>query len=95
LTKENVTDPTSDDAVTRYPPASEFAVNIGAVAMPEASVPTSTLFEPLEENVPLGPVPGALNVTATPASGVVIGQPFAASRRTWRFDWKGVPSCAL
>ena len=36
----------------------------------------------LEENVPLGPLAGAANVTATPASGVVIAQPFVLVRVT-------------
>ena len=53
----------------------------GAVADPAALVPTSAAFEPLEAKVPLGPLPGAANVTAIPASGVVIGQPFVFDQR--------------
>jgi len=61
-------------------------VNGGAVAVPLWSVPTRAAFVPLEENTPLGPEAGAVKVTATPASGVVIGQPFVAARATRKPD---------
>ena len=52
--------------MTRYPPGSMFAVRSEARAVPDASVPTSTAFEPLDENVPLGPLAGAVKLTAIP-----------------------------
>ncbi len=68
---------------------------VGAVAVPDSSVPTSAALVPLEAKMPLGPLPGAVNVTATPASDVVIGQPFDAARATRKPVWNGVPSGAL
>ena len=70
-------------------------MNWEAVADPAALVPTRTAFEPLAEKVPLGPLPGAANVTAIPASGVVIGQPFVFVSVTWSGSANGVPSLAL
>jgi hypothetical protein len=43
----------------------ELATNDGADAMPEGFVATTRVLPPLE-NVPLGPVEGAVNVTETP-----------------------------
>ena len=45
--------------------------------------------------MPLGPLPGAAKVTAIPASGVVIGQPFVLVSVTCSGSENGVPSCAL
>ena len=50
---------------------------------------------PLAENVPLGPLAGAVNVTAIPASDVVIGQPFVLASATWKGSRKGAPSFAV
>jgi hypothetical protein len=56
-------------AVTVYgPPANAFAVNVGAVAIPCASVITIAVDDP-PANVPLAPMPGAAKVTATPLAG--------------------------
>jgi hypothetical protein len=52
-------------AVTVYDPAAELAVNVGAVATPEASVATLAVAAP-PANVPLAPVLGAVKVTVTP-----------------------------
>src|SRR5579862_5014924 len=72
-----------------------LALNCGAIAVPCASVPTSTAFAPLEAKIPLGPLPGAANVTAIPESCVVSGQPSVFASATWRFVWNGEPSLAL
>lgn len=45
-----------------------FAVKVGAVALPFASVVACALVEP-PVNVPLAPEPGAVNVTTTPLVG--------------------------
>jgi hypothetical protein len=58
-------------------------------------VPTRTAFEPLDANVPLGPLEGALNVTAIPATWVVSGQPFVFATATASSEPKGVPRRAL
>jgi hypothetical protein len=55
------------DAVTRYEPAIVFAVNVGAVACPAASV--NTTFDPLK--LPDAPLPGGVNVTCTPCTGAL------------------------
>jgi hypothetical protein len=58
------------DAVTVYgPPIVAFAVN-GADAMPEAFVATMIVAVPLL-NTPDAPLPGAVNVTFTPATGLL------------------------
>ena len=54
------------DAVTVYAPAVPLAVNTADVATPLAFV--SAVFTP-PANVPLAPVPGAVNVTVTPDIG--------------------------
>jgi hypothetical protein len=54
-------------AVTLYDPGVEFAVNTTAVAMPAKLV--VAVFTP-PKNVPLGPDPGAVNVTTTPLTGL-------------------------
>jgi hypothetical protein len=55
-------------ATTLYaPPAVEFAVNVIEVATPLAFV--VAVFTP-PANVPLAPVPGAVNVTTTPLTGL-------------------------
>ena len=57
-------------AVTVYgPPANAFAVNVGAVACPCEVVITSPSTTP-PANVPLAPVPGAVNVTVMPLAGL-------------------------
>src|SRR5260370_8170524 len=62
-----VTTPATD-AVTLYgPPAVAFAVNTAEVATPLAFV--VAVFTP-PANVPLAPLAGALNVTATPTTGL-------------------------
>src|SRR5947199_379745 len=53
-------------AVNLKLPAVPLAVNVGAVATPEAFV--TTLAEPA--NAPLAPLPGAVNVTTTPLTGL-------------------------
>jgi len=56
-------------AATLNEPALPFAVNVGEVATPDASVATVVLDEPA--NIPLAPEPGgALNVTTTPGTGL-------------------------
>jgi hypothetical protein len=54
------------DAVTGYVPASPFAVRVCDRATPDESV--VAVFRPLA-NVALAPLPGAVNVTATPLTG--------------------------
>jgi hypothetical protein len=56
-----------------------FAVNVGE-ALPFASVVTVAVFVP-PENVPLAPVPGAVNVTVTP----LVGDPFVFTVATSGF----------
>ncbi len=70
-------------------------MNCDAAADPDAFVPTSTAFDPLAENVPLGPLPGAAKSTAIPAIGVVIGQPFVLITVTSSGFENGVRSLAL
>src|SRR5438445_10126213 len=53
------------DAVTLYVPVVPLAVNAGAVADPVLSVATITDVT-FPVNFPLGPLPGAANVTFTP-----------------------------
>src|SRR5712675_949915 len=72
-----------------------LASSIAAAAIPEASLPTVSVFEPLAANVPLGPLAGALNVTGTPASDVVRGHPFVLASATWRFPANVVSSAAV
>ena len=56
-------------AVTVYgPPATPFALNVGAVATPCVFVTTIAVDEP-PINVPLAPVLGAANVTMIPFAG--------------------------
>src|SRR6267154_6812321 len=56
------------DAVTLYgPPAVAFAVNVADVATPLAFV--VAVFTP-PAKVPLAPLPGAVNVTTTPLTGL-------------------------
>jgi hypothetical protein len=58
------------DAITVYgPPAVPFAVN-GADAMPDAFVAAVIVGVPLL-NTPDAPLPGAVNVTFTPATGLL------------------------
>jgi hypothetical protein len=56
------------EAVTLYPPATVLAVKTAAVATPEAFV--VAVFAP-PANVPLAPLPGAVNVTNTPLTGLL------------------------
>jgi hypothetical protein len=58
------------DAVTIYDPRRLFAVNMEEVAIPDASENTASVFVPLPANVPLGPLPGAVNVTPAPVTGL-------------------------
>ena len=55
------------DPVTVYLPDLVFAVNTCDVARPEALV--MAVF-PEQAKVPLAPLPGALNVTSTPETGL-------------------------
>jgi hypothetical protein len=55
-------------ATTLYGPAVEFAVNVADVATPLAFV--VAVFTPAA-NVPLAPLPGAINVTTTPLTGLL------------------------
>ena len=65
--KLRFTDPTfAADTVTVKLPALPFAVNAGAVAIPDALLVTVAV--PL--NVPLAPIVGAANVTETPETGL-------------------------
>jgi len=57
-------------AVTVKPPATAFAVNAGAVAIPLAFVTAVAVADPT--NVPLAPLPGAVNVTVTPLNGLLL-----------------------
>src|SRR6266851_1278031 len=56
-------------AVTVYVPAALFAVSTGAVATPLARVTAVTVSD--EPNNPLAPLPGAVNVTVTPLTGLL------------------------
>ena len=71
-----------------------FAVNVGAIAAPEASLPTVTVFDPLPANRPLAPLDGALNVTATPAAPVT-GQPSLFASATCRLVANAASSAAV
>jgi hypothetical protein len=67
LVKLKFTDPTfAADAVKVKLPALPFAVNVGAVAIPDALL--VTVDDPL--NDPLDPFIGAANVTETPETGL-------------------------
>jgi hypothetical protein len=72
-----------------------FADSVGASAEPEAFVPTVALEVPVAENVPLGPLAGAVKVTLTPATSPVSGQPLLATSCTARLVWKTAPSRAV
>ena len=57
-------------AVTVYgPPAMVLAVKVGAVAMPPLVVVSVIVFVP-PVKMPLAPLPGAVNVTVMPGTGV-------------------------
>ena len=55
------------DAVTAYVPATAFAVRVWDRATPDASV--TEVFPPPAKLTP-GPLPGAVNVTVTPLTGL-------------------------
>jgi len=57
-------------AATVNAPVVAFAVNAGAVAIPDAFVNAVALIA-LPGNVPLAPLPGAENVTVTPVTGLL------------------------
>jgi hypothetical protein len=76
-------------AITVYDPAVVFAVNAGEVATPLELVVAVVVFV-APANVPLAPVAGAVNVTATPLTGDV---PFITV--TCRFLLNAVPTVAL
>src|SRR5665213_1177839 len=63
--------------------------------MPDPSLPTVTVLDPLALNRPLAPVDGAVNVTGIPATAVVSGQPLLLANITCRLLVKGLPSVAL
>ena len=68
-TKSAGTDTGVTEAVTVYgPPTVAFAENVVDVTMPLALVVSVSAVVPLA-NVPLAPVDGAVNVTATPLAG--------------------------
>src|SRR6476646_7485272 len=72
-----------------------LALNIAAAAIPEASAPTVSVFEPLAAKTPLAPLGGALKVTGTPATAVVRGHPFVLASATWRFPANAESSGAV
>jgi len=57
-------------AITVKLPADAFAVNAGAVATPLALVTAVAVAE--APNLPLAPLPGAVNVTVTPLNGLLL-----------------------
>src|SRR5260221_497676 len=65
-------------AVTTYGPAVPLAINAGDVAMPFTSVVAVAVLDEVSENVPPGPVDGAVNVTTTP----LVGAPFGVTVAT-------------
>jgi hypothetical protein len=77
-------------AVTEYPPAVVLAVKTGDVAIPDALV-VAVAVTPPPAKVPLGPVPGAVNVTLTPLKGL----PPASFTVAASGEAKTVPTCTL
>jgi hypothetical protein len=74
-------------AVTVKPPVVVFAVNVDEVAMPLAFVVSVSVVVEFELNMPLAPVPGAVNVTDAPVTGFeLLSTTFATS---------GAPNAAL
>ena len=71
-------------------PAIVFAVNAGAVTIPATFDVTLTVFA-APANVPLGPLPGAVNVTKTPG----IAAPVASFTVACRATANGVPTVTL
>src|SRR5438477_391182 len=71
-------------------PAVPFAVNMGEVATPEASVNTVTEVPP-PVNVPLGPLAGAVNVTLAPLARL----PPASLTVATNGPANGEPTCAV
>ncbi len=53
------------------------------------------MLEPLAANVTLGPLAGAVNVTGTPVTAVVTGQPLVLASVTCNGFAKALSSCAL
>jgi len=86
-------------AVTVYgPPAVAFAVN-GADATPDAFVAT-TMVAVLLLNLPDAPVPGAVNVTFTPAIGLLLASFTVTASALAKAvlivaDWGVVPTFAV
>lgn len=76
-------------AVTVNPPAIEFAVNVGAFAMPLAFVAAVAVADPLK--AALAAVAGAANVTSTPLTGF----PLASFTRACRAVPNAVFTVAL
>ena len=74
------------EAVTTNEPAVPFAVNAGDVAIPFTSVVAVAVLDEVLENVPPGPVDGAVNVTTTP----LVGAPFVVTVAT-----RAAPNAAL
>jgi hypothetical protein len=74
------------EAVTTYAPEVPFAMNAGDVAIPFKSVVAVAVLEEVLENVPLGPMDGAVNVTTTP----LVGAPFVVTVAT-----RAAPNAAL
>src|SRR4051794_30490876 len=106
VVRANVADPYDDVATTVKLPAGSSAAYSrgpagartngatpggGGAAVPEASEPTVAAGVPVVENVPLGPLDGAVNVTAIPAWPVVTGHPFALVNRTSRLVANAAP----
>ena len=79
------------EARTANGPEVSFAVNAGAVAMPEGFV--TAIVETDPANAPEAPVDGAVNVTATFAIGL---PPASSTRATMgeENDWPTVADCA-
>ena len=59
-------------AVTEYEPKVAFAVKLGAVATPEAFVVTVAVLVPVLAKVPLAPEEGAVKVTDTFGTGLLL-----------------------
>ena len=75
-----------------------MAVNVEAVATPLAFVVAFAVVDPLA-NVPLAPVPGAVNVTVIPLTGLLLASLTVAASAVPKFVFTdvlcGVPAVAV
>jgi hypothetical protein len=78
-------DTPATEAVTKNEPATLLAVNAGAVTTAFASVGAMKVFVPFAK-VPEGPVEGATNSTATPATGLLTASSTWAWKRVGKDD---------